>query len=196
MTETQALYRQKLDRWRTYMQHYSLPDWDHLPDMELYIDQVVTLVCRYLELIPQDESNPLVTASSINNYVRLKVMPAPVKKRYSRRHLAYVLMICTLKQSMALTEIPKILPSELDEEAVRVMYNAFTARVSAATQTFITQVDAVADQELAEGNKADRRAVLPKKRRCPKRFVCGYVKRRTTQKAKALAPQANRISDK
>ena len=136
MTETQALYRQKLDRWRTYMQHYSLPDWDHLPDMELYIDQVVTLVCRYLELIPQDESNPLVTASSINNYVRLKVMPAPVKKRYS----------------MALTEIPKILPSELDEEAVRVMYNAFTARVSAATQTFITQVDAVADQELAEGN--------------------------------------------
>ena len=152
MTETQALYRQKLDRWRTYMQHYSLPDWDHLPDMELYIDQVVTLVCRYLELIPQDESNPLVTASSINNYVRLKVMPAPVKKRYSRRHLAYVLMICTLKQSMALTEIPKILPSELDEEAVRVMYNAFTARVSAATQTFITRVDAVADQELAEGN--------------------------------------------
>lgn len=152
MTETQALYRQKLDRWRAYMQRYSLPDWDHLPDMELYIDQVVTLVCRYLELIPQDESNPLVTASSINNYVRLKVMPAPVKKRYSRRHLAYVLMICTLKQSMALTEIPKILPSELDEEAVRAMYNAFTARVSAATQTFITQVDAVADQELVEGN--------------------------------------------
>ena len=40
----------------------------------------------------------------------------------------------------------------------------------------------------AEGNNADRRAVLPKKRRCPKRFVCGYGKRRTTQKAKALAP--------
>ena len=40
----------------------------------------------------------------------------------------------------------------------------------------------------AEGNNADRRAVLPKKRRCPNRFVCGYGKRRTTQKAKALAP--------
>ncbi len=36
----------------------------------------------------------------------------------------------------------------------------------------------------AEGNNADRRAVLPKKRRCPNRFVCGYGKRRTTQKAK------------
>ena len=41
----------------------------------------------------------------------------------------------------------------------------------------------------AEGNNADRRAVLPKKRRCPNRFVCGYGKRRTTQKAKALAPR-------
>ena len=40
----------------------------------------------------------------------------------------------------------------------------------------------------AEGNNADRRAVLPKKRRCPNRFVCGYGKRCTTQKAKALAP--------
>ena len=47
----------------------------------------------------------------------------------------------------------------------------------------------------AEGNNADRRAVLPKKRRCPNRFVCGYGKRRTTQKAKALAPRANRIWD-
>ena len=37
----------------------------------------------------------------------------------------------------------------------------------------------------AEGNNADRRAVLPKKRRCPNRFVCGYGKRRTTQKAKS-----------
>ena len=47
----------------------------------------------------------------------------------------------------------------------------------------------------AEGNNADRRAVLPKKRRCPNRFVCGYGKRRTTQEAKALAPRANRIGD-
>ena len=45
----------------------------------------------------------------------------------------------------------------------------------------------------AEGNNADRRAVLPKKRRCLNRFVCGYGKRRTTQKAKALALWANRI---
>ena len=45
----------------------------------------------------------------------------------------------------------------------------------------------------AEGNNADRRAVLPKKRRCPNCFVCGYGKRRMTQKAKALVPRANSV---
>ena len=28
----------KLDRWGRYMENFSLPIWEHLPDMELYMD--------------------------------------------------------------------------------------------------------------------------------------------------------------
>lgn len=134
MDAMQDLYLQKLARWQNFMEVFSLPGWEELPDMDLYVDQVVTLVSRYLNLIPQDEKNPLITASSINNYVRLRVMPAPVRKRYGRRHLAYVLMICTLKQSMALTEIQKILPPDLDDEDTKQIYANFVGRINGAIQ--------------------------------------------------------------
>ena len=153
MDAMQDLYLQKLARWQNFMEVFSLPGWEELPDMDLYVDQVLTLVSRYLNLIPQDEKNPLITASSINNYVRLRVMPAPVRKRYGRRHLAYVLMICTLKQSMALTEIQKILPPDLDDEDTKQIYANFVGRINGAIQGFIDQVNAEAARELVEGNE-------------------------------------------
>ena len=148
MDAMQVLYLQKLARWQNFMEVFSLPGWEELPDMDLYVDQVVTLVSRYLNLIPQDEKNPLITASSINNYVRLRVMPAPVRKRYGRRHLAYVLMICTLKQSMAMTEIQKVLPQDTKQ-----MYTNFVGRIQGAIHGFIEQVNDEAARELVEGNE-------------------------------------------
>ena len=38
-----------------------------------------------IKIIPQDETNPVITASAVNNYVRLRMMPAPERKRYSRK---------------------------------------------------------------------------------------------------------------
>lgn len=142
----------KLARWQAYMESYQLPTWDGLPDMELYMDQVVALVGKYLDLIPHDEKNPVVTPSIINNYVRLRVMPAPVRKRYSRRHLAYAIMICTMKQSLTLMEIQKILPPDMNDEQTSQMYNDFANRVTVTARVFIDQVNAVAAQELAEEN--------------------------------------------
>ena len=153
MDAMQDLYLQKLARWQNFMEVFRLPGWEELPDMDLYVDQVVTLVSRYLNLIPQDEKNPLITASSINNYVRLRVMPAPVRKRYGRRHLAYVLMICTLKQSMAMTEIQKVLPPDMDDEDTKQIYANFVGRINGAIQGFIDQVNAEAARELVEGNE-------------------------------------------
>jgi hypothetical protein len=140
---------QKLDRWRKYMETYSLPTWEMLPDMELYMDQVISLVNRYLSLIPQDETDPVITASAVNNYVRLRMMPAPERKRYSRRHMACVIMICALKQSLTLAEIQRILPRDMSEENVRQVYNDFAARMTATSALFINQVESIAQQVLS-----------------------------------------------
>lgn len=103
------------------MNAFCLPIWDELPDFELYMDQVISLVGKYLDLFPHDEnSDPIVTPSTINNYVRMKIMPAPVKKRYTRVHLAYLIIICTLKQSLNISVVSKIIPMNISEDEVRL----------------------------------------------------------------------------
>ena len=70
----------KLRRWENYMLNYDLPLWAELPDLELYMDQVVALVTRYLDVLHQaNKDDPIITPSTVNNYVRMKVMPAPVQ---------------------------------------------------------------------------------------------------------------------
>ncbi len=161
MAYDREMFFKKLARWQKYMENYFLPAWEELPDMPLYVDQIVALVGKYLDLIPHDEKNPIITTSIINNYVRLKVMPAPVRKRYDRSHLAYAIMICALKQSLTLTEIQKILPNNLDEEGIQQVYTDFRARMRDTATVFIDQVNAVAAQVLdREGDQGCASLVL------------------------------------
>lgn len=152
MEYNQELFLHKLSRWQQYMESFRLPRWEELPDMELYMDQVVSLVNRYLELIPHDEKNPVLTASAVNNYVRLKVMPAPERKRYGRRHLACVILICAMKQSMALSDIQKILPRDATDEQMQRMYNEFVTHMVTTTALFIGHVNAAAKEALVPDN--------------------------------------------
>ena len=94
---------QRLTVWLEELEKFDLPDWESLPQLDLYMDQVILLLNRYLSPIVGEEK--YVTASIINNYVRMKVMPPPVKKRYARMHLAYLIIICTLKQSLSISSI-------------------------------------------------------------------------------------------
>lgn len=45
----------KLRRWSHYLQHYRLPTWEQIPTLGLYMDQVLTLLSRYLPFCPKGE---------------------------------------------------------------------------------------------------------------------------------------------
>ena len=90
------------------------------------MDQVIVLLTRYLDYLLYDAStDTVITASTINNYVRMKIMPPPVKKRYSRLHLAYLIIICIMKQSLNIAYVQKMIPIGIDEEEVKRIYNDF-----------------------------------------------------------------------
>ena len=65
--------------------NYSLPTWDMLPDIELYMDQVVSVVTKFLEVPSTIGLNRSITPSMINNYVKLKIIPSPKMKKYSKK---------------------------------------------------------------------------------------------------------------
>lgn len=121
---------QRLAVWLEELEKFDLPDWDSLPQLDLYMDQVILLLNRYLSPMAGEEK--YVTASIINNYVRMKVMPPPVKKRYARTHLAYLIIICTLKQSLSISCIQRMLPPEHGEEDARMLYTDFVRQYRAS----------------------------------------------------------------
>lgn len=78
-----------------------LVHWDELPDIELYVDQVVKVVNEPLNGL----GLPQVTRSMINNYVKHGMVIAPVKKRYGRHQIATIMVISLLKNLFPLSAI-------------------------------------------------------------------------------------------
>ena len=144
----------KLRRWEKYLDNYRLPAWEEIPDFGLYMEQVIALLRQYLDYLPPElKEEQFITAATINNYVRTKIMPEPVKKRYYRIHIAYLLVICTLKQGLSIALIQRILPMGLSPEEVRRVYSAYAERHRKSAAFFTEQVRRVAGPILDhEGN--------------------------------------------
>ena len=145
MKYDKALVAGKLRRWETYLNNYRLPAWEQIPDLGLYMEQVIALLRQYLDYLPPElKDEEFITAAAINNYVRTKIMPEPVKKRYYRVHIAYLLVICTLKQGLSIALIQKLLPADLPMEEVRRFYASYAERHALAAAFFVEQVRGVA----------------------------------------------------
>ena len=145
MSYDKQLVAGKLRRWERYLNRFRLPAWEEIPDIGLYMEQVVTLLREYLDYLPPElKEEEAVTAAAINNYVRTRVMPGPQKKRYYRVHLAYLIMICTLKQGLSISLVQKLLPVGLPPEEVRRIYSRYAERHRVTAQYFTQQVYAAA----------------------------------------------------
>ena len=102
-----------------------LPRWEELPNIELYKEQVLELLELYL--------NPLgvrpITASMINNYTKLNLIPAPVKKKYSKKHLAHIFIIALLKDVFEISEIVHGINLEKGILGRDIAYNIFVKEI-------------------------------------------------------------------
>ena len=136
-----ALIAGKLRRWEKFLEKYRLPDWEEIPDFGLYMEQVIELLKQYLDYMPPElKDEQPITAAAINNYVRTRIMPQPRKKKYYRVHLAYLIMICSLKQSLSIAMISRMIPQGLSEEEVQKLYESYVQRHRHAANYFVQQV--------------------------------------------------------
>ena len=82
---------EELKKWIQSVDDYTPASWERLPELELYMDQVVTFLNRQLEPFTTGDER-LLTPSMVNNYVKDGVLPRPEKKKYSRNHLAMLMI--------------------------------------------------------------------------------------------------------
>lgn len=79
---------------------------DEVPDIPLYMDQVLTLMDRYF---PQENKEHAFTKTMINNYVKSGLLPAPERKKYSQEHIYKLFIIYYMKSILKIDEIDTVL---------------------------------------------------------------------------------------
>ncbi|MPM04065.1 hypothetical protein SDC9_50335 [bioreactor metagenome] len=96
--------------------------WDLLPDINLYMDQVLSYLPR--QLIAFDEKEKL-TSAMVNNYSKEKLLPRAQGKHYTRDHLAHLTAISALKQVLSVKEIQTLLTALGEGRDARKLYEEF-----------------------------------------------------------------------
>ena len=148
MQYDKSLVAHKLLRWDKFITDYHLPEWNSIPDFGLYMDQVIVLLEQYLSFIPTPAGakEHIVTSATINNYVRLKIMPAPVKRKYHRVHIAYLVMILTMKQRLSISDVQKVIPPmDSSEDEVLSVYEDYSEKFRRLALFFNQQVQSAAE---------------------------------------------------
>ena len=112
------------------MNETHLPSWDELPSIDLYKEQVLELLDQALKPLGLKP----ITASMINNYTKLGWIPAPVKKKYSRKHVAHIFVIAILKDVFEISEICSGIQLEKNRLGFNEAYNRFIAELDKATE--------------------------------------------------------------
>lgn len=116
---------QELLGWTQEIVSFHLPRWAELPEIDLYMDQVIVFSERIFARFPGAYAGKLITPSIINNYVKLGIIPQPVKKKYSRTHIAYLMMICLLKQALPISAITDLIAYQLQYDGIDTVYDRF-----------------------------------------------------------------------
>ncbi|MBQ2989130.1 MAG: DUF1836 domain-containing protein [Clostridia bacterium] len=101
-----------------------LPRWNELPEFELYMDQVIGLIEKYLRPLYPESKAP-ITPSMINNYVKNGALPPPQNKRYNRTHLALLLIICSAKSILEISSISDILNQSVSASNIETALDQF-----------------------------------------------------------------------
>ncbi|AMC92859.1 hypothetical protein AOC36_02320 [Erysipelothrix larvae] len=126
------------EAWIHEIKDFTLPRYSELPEIPLYLDQVLEYVNSKLMPIFRYEKYE-ITGSMINNYVKHKMMSAPIKKRYSRNHIAYIMTITILKQINSIPSISQGIKAVRSEFGSGDAYDIFIGFVEEGIRHILAQ---------------------------------------------------------
>ena len=127
-----------------------IPRWNELPELDLYLDQVVNYIEKYIGQYNVNKEDKIITKTMINNYVKQGIMPAPEKKKYNREHIAYLIVICVLKQVYSISDIGKLISLTIQYFELSKAYNRFCANLEVSVMNVFTRKEFPNTEKMTE----------------------------------------------
>lgn len=94
------------------LDNFKLPLFEEIPDgikMEGVIEYLSSLLSEF-----NNQNDPNITNYMINNYVKAKVISAPVEKTYTREQIAYLTFISFVKSVAPLRNMASLISIDID----------------------------------------------------------------------------------
>lgn len=124
---------------------------DDIPEIDLYMDQVIQLFESNLASAKRTEEDKVLTKTMINNYSKGKLLMSVNNKKYSKEHLILMSIIYNLKGALSINDIKssvnKIVTSNDSDEKynLREVYECYLEQYN----------DDLIDVELSIGEKLE-----------------------------------------
>ncbi len=101
-----------------------------IPDIDLYMDQIITIFDQNLGGNKRYEDDKLLTKTMINNYSKEGVLKPIKGKKYTKEHIIQMLLIYNMKNTLTIQEIKRVLSGvyeeeDFDEKALEECYRQF-----------------------------------------------------------------------
>ena len=120
-------------------------DWRELPDIALYMDQIISYLPR--QLIHFDDSEEL-TSAMVNNYIKEGLVPRAAGKRYGPIHLGYLTAVCALKKVLSVRDMGILIAAgEARDKTPEELYQYFCAALDLALTDTASSIDPAAQRE-------------------------------------------------
>lgn len=121
-------------------------DWDELPDIGLYMDQVIGLLNRKLSPLTMGRDETPLTPNMINNYVKSGHISRPRRKKYSREQLAALYMLCSLKGTLSVTDSAALIYFLTEQDGTSDAYQRFVSLQRECLLQVEEQLSAMSDE--------------------------------------------------
>ena len=105
--------------------NFRLPRYHEIPNVGLYLEQATKYVGEYLA--PLGEYT--LTPSMISNYVKKGLIANPVKKQYSRDHIAYLFFIAVAKSVLSLDALTGFIKVQQQTYPLPKAYDYFAEQI-------------------------------------------------------------------
>jgi hypothetical protein len=100
--------------------------WEQIPDIELYMDQVLNFMEKQHLGLEEDEA---LTSSMVNNYIKKGLLPRANKKKYKKEHVAHLTAICLFKRVLSVSETDKLLKDQLEGQEIEYFYKKYCKEI-------------------------------------------------------------------
>ena len=120
--------------------------WEELPDIGLYMDQLISYMPR--QLIHYGEGEVL-TSAMVNNYIKDGAMPRAEGKRYGPVHLGYLTAVCALKKVLSVRDTGVLINAgrQAKGQDPEALYSYFCSALDRALTDTAQSLDAGAQRE-------------------------------------------------